>query len=211
MSSHPLVYRSAVASLGVQLVIALVTSAGFFLPNDKAADLFPIFLLELISQLIEMAWYTVVVCRYRAILTWTRYLDWVVSTPLMLVSTALFFYHRRQLLLSDVLYQDMLYVCLGLNAGMLGFGFAVERAWIPARLGLGLGGACFVGSFTALATFVPADDGVSQGLFWTMYAVWAGYGVAAAMPEVPKNVAYNALDIVSKNVYGVFLFAYALT
>lgn len=211
MSTRTLVYRSAVASLSVQLVIALVTSAGFFLPNDKAVDLFPVFLLEVGSQLIEMAWYAVVVCRYRAILTWTRYLDWVVSTPLMLVSTALFFYHRRRLLLSDVLTQDMLYLCLGLNAAMLGFGFAFERGWIPAWLGLGLGGASFVASFTALATFVPRHDDLSQGLFWTMYVVWAGYGVAAAMPDVPKNVAYNALDIVSKNVYGVFLFVYTLT
>ena len=35
-------------------------------------------------------------------------------------------------------------------------------------------------------------------------------GVAAAFGDVPKNVAYNGLDIVSKNLYGVFLFAYAL-
>ena len=38
------------------------------------------------------------VCRYREIKTWTRYLDWFLSTPIMLVSTAFFFRHRGVIL-----------------------------------------------------------------------------------------------------------------
>ena len=34
---------------------------------------------------------------------------------------------------------------------------------------------------------------------------------AAVLADVPRNVAYNALDVVSKNVYGLFLFVYVLT
>ena len=36
-----------------------------------------------------------------------------------------------------------------------------------------------------------------------MYGVWALYGVAAALPDAPKNISYNGLDLVSKNAFGV--------
>jgi hypothetical protein len=38
-----------------------------------------------------------------------------------------------------------------------------------------------------------------------MFAVWGMYGVAAVMPDVPKNNTLNLLDIVAKNFFGVFL------
>ena len=90
------VYRSAVVSLALQLLVGLVTAAGFFvpLPEESADDLRLIFVLEVSSQIIEFVYYLVVVCLYKSIATWTRYLDWVISTPIMLLSTVLFFQHR---------------------------------------------------------------------------------------------------------------------
>lgn len=205
-----IVYRSAVASLLVQVAVGAVTLAGLFVPQDSD-DLRLIFGLELGSQLVEFVYYVVVVCRFRTILTWTRYLDWVVSTPVMLVSTALFFRHRSGASAARAWDDGALAAALVLNWIMLACGFAVEvtRA-VPTIVGLALGGGAFVGSFTFLATFVDGTDAVSTTLFATMYVVWALYGVAAALDDVPKNVAYNALDVVSKNFYGLFLFAYAV-
>ena len=206
-----LVYRSAVASLLVQVVVGGVTAAGFFL-EDVSADLQTILAFEFSSQVVEFLWYLVVVCRDREIRTWTRYLDWVLSTPVMLTSTALFFQLRRDEELLSVVESPALWLCLGLNWLMLAFGLLMEVTPTFSRFaGLAFGGAAFVGSFTMLSRFVDAADTLSLGLFVTMYGVWALYGVAAALPEVPKNVSYNALDIVSKNFYGVFLFVYALT
>jgi hypothetical protein len=208
-----LVYRSAVASLLVQVLVSAVTFAGFFvrLPDESAADLRVIFGLEFGSQVVEFVYYLFVVCRFRTILTWTRYLDWVVSTPVMLASTALFFRHRRGAPIDGVLDDGGFYAMLGLNWLMLAFGFALEvsRA-VPPLAGLALGGASFVGAFAFLGRFVDDGDALSVGLYAAIYGVWALYGVAAALDDVPKNVAYNALDVVSKNFYGVFLFAYAL-
>jgi hypothetical protein len=45
----------------------------------------------------------------------------------------------------------------------------------------------------------------------TTFVVWGLYGVAAALADVPKNVMYNAIDVVSKNGFGLFIFVYALT
>lgn len=213
MSQSPIVYRSAVASLLVQVLVGAVTGAGLFvdLPEDVAPDLRVIFALELSSQVIELLWYLIVVCTTREIRTWTRYIDWVFSTPVMLISTALFFHHRRSLPLGDVFEAPLLYVSLGLNESMLLFGFLLERGTVAPLPGLALGGAAFVGSFAALSTLMDPHDGLSVGLFVAMYAVWGLYGVAAAMADVPKNVAYNVLDIFSKNFYGLFLFIYSLT
>jgi hypothetical protein len=94
---------------------------------------------------------------------------------------------------------------------MLLFGFLMERGVLAPLSGLTLGGAAFVGSFTALATLLDESDPLSLGLYVAMYTVWGLYGVAAALGDTAKNVSYNALDIVSKNFYGVFLFVYALT
>jgi hypothetical protein len=67
-----------------------------------------------------------------------------------------------------------------------------------------------VASFTVMASFLQ-NDGLSIGLFVAMFIVWALYGVAAVFPYKEKNVAYNVLDIVSKNFYGVFLTIYSFT
>ena len=206
-----IVYRSAVASLLVQVVVGGVTAAGFFV-EDVSTDLQTILAFEFSSQIVEFLWYLVVVCRDREIRTWTRYLDWVLSTPVMLTSTALFFRLRRGEDLLGVVESPALWLSLSLNWLMLAFGFLMEVSSTFSRFaGLAFGGAAFVGSFTMLARFVDVADTLSLGLYVSMYGVWALYGVAAALPDVPKNVSYNALDIVSKNFYGVFLFVYALT
>jgi bacteriorhodopsin len=196
----------------VQVVVGLTTAASFFLPK-VSPELQTILILELTSQLVEFLWYLVVVCREREIRTWTRYLDWVVTTPVMLVSTALFFRLRdhRETTITSVFDGGALWLCLVLNWLMLAFGFVMETTpRFPRLAGLAFGGAAFVGSYTMLARLVDVHDEVSVWLFGFMYAVWALYGVAAALPDVPKNVGYNALDVVSKNFYGVFLFVYAI-
>ena len=81
---------------------------------------------------------------------------------------------------------------------------------IPKSIGLPCGFVLLAASFGVMATFLESD-GMSIALFVAMLFVWALYGVAAAFSYKPKNIAYNVLDIVSKNFYGVLLTIYALT
>jgi hypothetical protein len=39
-----------------------------------------------------------------------------------------------------------------------------------------------------------------------MFGLWAMYGLAFLMPPVAKNLGYTALDIFSKNFFGIFLY-----
>lgn len=212
------VRKTAILSLCLQVVIGSSAVVGLFVPHppDEARTLRVVFALEAASQLVEFVWYAVALCRYRTIATWTRYADWVVSTPLMLVSMAMFFALRKTgrddaaLVLGD----GSLWVCLAFNQLMLSLGLLAEIRSVSSdggsRLLLGLGTAAFAVSFGFLGSMVSTADAWSAGLFSVVLVVWALYGVAAALPYDAKNVAYNCLDVVSKNCYGLFLLVYVL-
>ena len=212
-----IVRTSAIASLVAQLLIGAVTSVGFFLDvksEQDREDLNTILAFEVSSQVIEFLWYTVVLIQSRTITARLRYIDWVLSTPVMLISLALFFRHRDSTTPSSSVFSVFdsyeIYACLGVNWIMLAFGFAMESGWSSDVVGLFGGGLSLVGSFAFLAVLTPVDT-MSHVLFWVTFGVWSLYGVAAALSDVSKNVMYNAIDVVSKNCFGLFLFVYALT
>ena len=209
------VRATAFASIAAQMLIGVVTSVGFFLqvknPQDRE-DLNIILGFEVTSQVIEFLWYASILLWSFSITARLRYIDWVFSTPVMLISLALFFRHRdAHTALFSIFESFEIYVCLAVNWVMLAFGFAMESHVVSTSVGLWGGGAALVGSFTALAVLVPRDDLMSVILFWATFGVWGLYGIAAAFDDVWKNVMYNVIDVVSKNGFGLFLFVYALT
>ena len=182
---------------------ALIVSVFFVDWGAVPASLKNVLLLESLSQAVEFAWYALVLYRGWVIEASKRYYDWVLSTPLMLLSLALFFSYRRggsvdedRLALAAVLLFDEL---------MLFFGYLLERGRLNAFPAVFLGMLSLIGVFVSLSAFVEAEDGLSQGLLITTMLVWSLYGFAALLPTVPKNVAYNLLDLVSKNGFGMFL------
>jgi bacteriorhodopsin len=209
--STDIVYRSAVYSLGAQILFGVVTAVGLFVGDDKDGDLHPIFALELSSQAIEFAWYAIAVLRFRSVVTWARYIDWVLSTPIMLLSTVLFFLHRDDAAYSEFLTSTRLPALVSVNTFMLSCGFAIEREALSRYTGVALGSVALVGSWAIMGLYVPFEDVLSVSLWGSMFFVWSLYGVAALFPYTQKNVAYNVLDIISKNFYGVFLFVYSLS
>lgn len=198
------VLQTAKASVAAQFATnALIVSVFFVDWEAVPTPLKDVLLLESISQAVEFAWYATVLYRGWAIEASKRYYDWVVSTPLMLLSLALFFSYRRggsvdedRLALAAVLLFDEL---------MLFFGYLLERGRLSAFLAVLFGMLSLVGVFVSLSAFVEPDDGLSQGLLVATMLVWSLYGFAALLPTVPKNVAYNLLDLVAKNAFGLFL------
>lgn len=216
MVDPTLVQRSARWSLGAQVLLTLLTASSLFLPlsDEVRTAIMPIAALETGSQVIEFSYYAIVLWRQQEIRTWTRYLDWFFSTPLMLLSTMgfLLYLASPDQGLGNVFDADTSGAAigvLGFNWLMLGFGLVYERQLLPAW-SLVAGMIAFVFSFAFLLFgFVPGTGMLGTALYTFMYIVWGLYGVAATQDDVRKNVAYNLLDIVSKNFYGVFLFVYA--
>ena len=214
-----LVLRSAKWSLAAQVVFTLITASSLFLSYEMdERTLFELSALETAAQVVEFIYYLVAIFYYGAIRTWTRYLDWVVSTPLMLTSTIAFLLYQADPTagLAEVFEGSNLLptlVVLTLNWVMLLAGFLVEVGATQYRtVTLSLGMVAFVGEFFVLYdNFVREAGPIGFGLFLFTYLVWGGYGIAASLTNDDlKNVSYNALDVVSKNFYGLFLFAYAL-
>ena len=200
-------FTSTIVSLSTQVVLAVLTFGASFVskvPQDLRVRL----ILEGVSQVSEFSWYAAVVCFYKEIVTWTRYIDWAWSTPLMIITACFFFLHRRgmSLEISSALVGSLLF-----NQAMLGFGLAGEWGYLSWKTSVFFGSLYLVASFTLLGTYVDDSDPFSVAFYWSMYVVWGLYGVAFLFPYLYKNISYNYLDVISKNVFGLVLSVYAFT
>jgi bacteriorhodopsin len=213
------VLRSARCSVLVQALFALPSAIALFLPlRSEDDELRAIAALDLASQCIEFAYYAAAVGYFGRIRTWTRYIDWFVSTPVMLLSFLAFYVHRTDGgHLGTVFEPDRAgntVAILLLNHAMLSCGLVYELRvaprWGPAVLLLGTALFLAESAFILNEYVAPAADALSNGIFVFVFVVWGAYAVAAAMPYRPKNVAYNTLDIVSKNFYGIFVMIYVI-
>lgn len=200
------VEQTARWSIAAQVVLGLVTLLGFVkVPSDDTQFLSVLLVLDVAVQLVEFTFYAIFVWIKR-LDTWYRYLDWYISTPIMLVQTMALLEYMRDTTLTvgtfaSVHWRDMLYVIL-VNSFMLSFGLSAELGWIPRGPAIALGFVPFVAVFAVMfARF--SHDAASVGILLFMCVVWALYGFAALLAYVPKNVAYNCLDVLSKNFYGV--------
>ena len=213
-----LVQQSTRLSLCAQLLTLLFGVAILAVPVNEEYeyrnDVLAILYVEGASQLVELAYYSIAVgCFFGRILTWTRYIDWFISTPVMIVSTAMFLLHRqgKDPLLALRMQDPLVVMSICLNQLMLSFGLCIELGSVGKLKGVVLGSSAFIASYAFLGQRVDGTDTMSVVLFFAIFFVWSLYGVAALFSYVPKNVSYNALDIVSKNFYGIFVGVYLVT
>lgn len=230
------VLQTARCSLFTQLAFLLLTATSLAVPlAPKDDSLYVIATLETIAQAIEFVYYAYFFAYKcgsgrRIPPTYTRYVDWALSTPVMLLNTlALLRYLRfrrstayaadeRVDVFADVFTDyGVMWTILGLNWLMLALGFVVEWRVHALRPGvrlalLGAGHIVFVANLVLIFTKVRGAGTLGLVLWLFLFFVWGAYGVAAALlSDVPKNVAYNLLDIVSKNVYGLLILGITLS
>ena len=207
-------------SLFVQLVVIRFSVAS--MSGSISETLSAILLLETIVQGVEFAWYLVVGLLFlsgRSVDVVYRYLDWLVTTPVMLITLMLFllFLHEPCLEYNGIVQkQPNLFALIAVSVVadwvMLGCGLYYEMKKSTA--------AFVVASVALLVAFVPHALVLANHFSWlgleallTTLVIWALYGVvsyALRSNEKQKNGAYNVLDIFSKNVAGVVVSVCAL-
>ena len=162
-----------------------------------------------------------------------RYVDWFVTTPLMLFSFTLFSEsHIRSKGNKNeeylILYQ-WLPLVIAANWVMLITGYASERMRIQANgqwdavsgslfaIGFVAFAATILGLFfvneDAILLYTKYDDArnqISNELLWVFIiftVLWALYGVFSALKDgnVAKFIGYNGLDVLSKTFFGLYL------
>lgn len=214
--------QSAKISLAMQLVIGIVGIHGIFIAlPEKDNILTDIMILETIVQFIEMMFYIWLVfylSRLNFDVTYVRYFDWFLSTPIMLISTTFFMRYLASKPLNQTMtiknimktnWVELLKIGVS-NVFMLLFGFLAEINIITRTNGLIFGSLAFLYTFYVIYSEFVDNNNTNKILFYTMFTIWSLYGVAYLFPYITKNTMYNYLDVVSKNFYGLFIYYFIL-
>jgi len=136
----------------------------------------------------------------------TRYTDWAITTPIMLLVLVLAFLYNTGGRLSFWTFC----IILVLNYAMLGFGYLGETGVIDKFQGIVFGFT----AFAALYGFIykkflhkkyKFDNSI---LYWSFLILWSGYGAIYLADHEIRNVGYNILDLFAKCFVGIFFWAY---
>jgi len=136
----------------------------------------------------------------------TRYVDWAITTPVMLLVLCLVFVYNSKTTLTAGFYL----IVLILNYVMLGFGYMGETNIINRKLGWIIGSIAFIVLYGLLyMTFIHGENIFDNKIiFWAFLIFWSGYGLSYNLDEESKNIGYNILDLFSKCFVGIFFWAY---
>lgn len=210
-----MIYISGILSLIVQVLVGIIDYLAINIEISSTDELLKDLLrVELVVQAIEFVFYVWLIYYYSKVsqnITPFRYLDWAITTPLMLITLSAFLNHNggRSTRLIDFLsnHKGSMIIIVLLNAAMLLFGLIGEFGYLSPYISTALGFIPFVLNFKYIKdTFLPSsEDKLKNALFYWFVSSWALYGVFAVMNYTTKNTGYNILDIFSKNFFGLFL------
>jgi bacteriorhodopsin len=148
------------------------------------------------------------------LITKTRYIDWMLTTPLLLFSFTLFLsyfnnFHKKN---KNILNINKYVAVIILNFIMLLFGYLGEIGKLSKNISLIIS---FI-FFTLLILFIwynfifKEASIVKYIIFIIFIIIWAFYGVAYTFDVNLKNYTYNILDTFSKGFFGFLLLKFYL-
>lgn len=136
-------------------------------------------------------------------ITKTRYIDWSITTPLMLLTLCIVLgmrCHKKITL-------PVIFTIVILNYMMLTIGFLGETKVIPRLAADFFGFIPFFAMFYLIyVEFVQPKYVFSNYCLYFFYlTVWAAYGLVYLVPETYKNISMNILDCIAKCLIGLGL------
>jgi len=218
MDTKYLFYITLVISIVVQIITGIIDVGAFFV---KVPNIYTIIrqllLLELFVQILEGSFYVWLAYNFTKVLNVTpkRYIDWVITTPTMLVSLIVYLIYLNKKEENKTNELDFLTVMkensniiipvVVLNWLMLLFGYLGEIKAIPVLLGVFLGFIPFLIYYYLIYVNYVNQNSSGYLLFWYFFFFWSLYGFVAVLPYYVKNAFYNILDLFAKNFFGIFL------
>jgi bacteriorhodopsin len=140
-------------------------------------------------------------------ITRIRYIDWSITTPLMLLVLCLVLSMQSKKSVNVFIYLGIVL----LNYAMLIMGYLGEADILNRFL------ACILGFIPFFAMFYiiyvnyvnTSKSGTGNYVLFILYLiVWSMYGIVFLLPEEIKNTATNFLDLTAKCFIGLGLWAY---
>jgi bacteriorhodopsin len=146
----------------------------------------------------------------------TRYYDWFITTPTMLLTSIIYFEYlnriesktssfRFQEFVQDPENQKNISFIFTANFLMLLFGYLYESEVIDKKTATFLGYVFFLITFQFIYEKYAKKSQQGKQLFAVLFITWAIYGIAFLLPDIEKNNITNFLDLFAKNFFGVFL------
>ena len=138
-------------------------------------------------------------------MTEIRYLDWAITTPLMLIvlCAALGYNIKKTVHITTI---SLIVI---LNYIMLYFGYLGETS-MDKVTAAGLSFVAFFAMYYVIFNhYIKPKYNVPNNIFYGLYLfVWTFYGVVYFLEEETKNLFFNALDVFSKTLIGIGLWFY---
>lgn len=214
-----LVTYSIYLSLILQLITTILPFNGFSVKLDPEHRVLQDILgIETFVQIVEMIFYIWIIFAVSNLknVTPRRYIDWSITTPIMLFSTIVFLKYSenqqqnntQEIKIKNFIVENKenIIKLIVYNGLMLLFGYLGETNIMDKRISIPLGFVFFFLTFKLIYSKYAKYSINGKKLFYFIFIVWLLYGVAAVMPIKIKNISYNFLDIISKNFYGLFIY-----
>jgi len=139
-------------------------------------------------------------------ITKLRYVDWSITTPMMILAlTLVLSFNSKQ----RVSLQNYILLIL-LNYGMLYMGYLGESGRMDKVKASIAGFAFFFAMFAFIwVLFLMNSKSMNSLVVYSLYfVVWAIYGIVYFLNEKNKNISYNVLDLIAKGLIGIGLWTY---
>ena len=204
-------------SIIIQIITGLFTSHAIFIKlPEKDIILTNIIILETIVQIIELLFY-ILFLRSAVIteMSVIRYFDWIITTPIMLLTTIIFFkYHEYKKDITKKLNfwkfikenKENIVTIFIYNFLMLLFGYLGEINYINMIQSLFFGFIFFGLTFYTIYKNYAIKTKVSLQMFYFILFIWGLYGGVALFDPINKNNMFNILDLFAKNFFGIYLY-----
>jgi bacteriorhodopsin len=209
-------YISKLLAYFIQIISTIIVVYTFF--QDIPLDNLPlkqVLGIESIVQIVQVIVYTILILQFNlANMASTRYLDWIITTPLMLLAFIIYLnyendtYNNTQIdTLNNFITENKnyIYIIFIANGLMLLLGLLGEFKYISKT-------SATIGGFIALLIVFgviykkyASKSKKSTLVFIPFVSIWSIYGIAYNFNENNKNFTYNILDTIAKNIFGLFI------
>ena len=191
-------------------VVLLTTGTITFIEALRTADpmVRHILNLETCISIIAAYFYSVFLEKIKGPYTWPeitkiRYLDWSITTPIMLLALCLAMTYN----VGKHLHLSLILTVVCLNYLMLGVGYLGETQRLPRIEASVIGFIPFFIMFWLIYGLI--DKSVANKiLFWLYFVVWSMYGLVYLLDDETKQILTNVLDLIAKCFIGLGLWAY---
>jgi bacteriorhodopsin len=201
-------------SIIIQVIAGIINIWGLHINIDDNKKIFKDLLnIELFIQKIELVFYIWMANNLNIIqnITPYRYLDWIITTPTMLITLMAFLDkdNNKNNNLYNYIQKNKYFIIkiIVLNLIMLLFGLAGELKYLDYNSAIILGFIPFIYYFKLIHDKYIIEKTSSENVntYWFYFIIWSLYGIVAFLSYEYKNSAYNIIDLFSKNFFSVFL------